>query len=131
MFDNLLKVGKSILHSNDPINHIKGMMDREIMNTARANTLGLSGPARQKWFKNEEAARATSDPAEFRNNSIIYDENMAGMLEDPTREITNWDRGRALFMNDKGQYTPFSKGGAAVAGIGGTGIAGSYMMFGD
>lgn len=125
------QVGKSILHSNDPINYIKGMIDREIMNTARANTLGLSGPARQQWFKNEKAARATSDPAEFRNNPIVHEENMAGMLENPTREITNWDRGRSLFMNSKGEYTPLSKGGAITGTTGGTGIAGSYMMFGD
>ena len=91
MFQTLGKawqVGKSILHSNDPINHIKGMIDREITNTWRADSLGL------------REAKRTGDAAAADSKALSVYNPQDSQLN---REITNWD----------------------------TGIAGSYMMFGD
>lgn len=110
------QVGKSILHSNEPINYIKGMIDKEIMNTWRAESLGLRG------------AKGTGDAAAADSKALSVYNPQDSQLN---REITNWDRGRALFMNNEGKYTPLSKGGAITGATGGTGIAGSYLMFGD
>ena len=114
--DKAWQAGKSILHSNEPINHIKGMMNREITNTWRADSLGLRG------------AKRTGDAAAADSKALSVYNPQDSQLN---REITNWDRGRALFMNSKGQYTPLSKGGAITGATDGTGIAESYMMFGD